>query len=66
MTVSPRADAPAGLTVADRAQAIVENARNALTLLLRLPGRKTSSTNLPVLGLKGTPHGSPLRTRLLP
>jgi membrane-associated phospholipid phosphatase len=37
MTVSPRADAPAGLTVADRAQAIVENARNALTLLLRLP-----------------------------
>ena len=37
MTVSPRADAPAGLTVADRAQAIVENARNALTLLLRSP-----------------------------
>jgi hypothetical protein len=37
MTVSQRADAPAGLTVADRAQAVVENARNALALLLRPP-----------------------------
>jgi membrane-associated phospholipid phosphatase len=37
MTVSQRADAPRGLTVADRARAIVENARNALTLLLRPP-----------------------------
>jgi membrane-associated phospholipid phosphatase len=37
MTVSQRADAPAGLTVADRAQAVVENARNSLALLLRPP-----------------------------
>ena len=37
MTVSQRADTPAGLTIADRARAIVENARNALALLLRLP-----------------------------
>jgi membrane-associated phospholipid phosphatase len=36
VTVSQRADAPAGVTIADRAQAIVENARNALALLLRL------------------------------
>jgi membrane-associated phospholipid phosphatase len=37
MTVSQRADAPGGLTVAVRARGIVENARNALTLLLRPP-----------------------------
>jgi membrane-associated phospholipid phosphatase len=37
VTVSQRADAPADVTLADRAQAIVENARNALALLLRPP-----------------------------
>ena len=37
MTVSQRADAPVDLSVAGRAQAIVENARNALALLLRAP-----------------------------
>ncbi|MBV9970727.1 MAG: hypothetical protein JO228_12150, partial [Xanthobacteraceae bacterium] len=37
MTVSQRADVPAGLTIADRAQAILGNARNALALLLRPP-----------------------------
>jgi membrane-associated phospholipid phosphatase len=37
VTVSQRADTPGGLTVADRAKAIVENARNALVLLLRAP-----------------------------
>ena len=37
MTVSQRADAPTGLTIADRAQAILGNARNALALLVRSP-----------------------------
>jgi undecaprenyl-diphosphatase len=37
MTVSQRADAPTDLTTAHRAQAIVENARNALVLLMRPP-----------------------------
>jgi membrane-associated phospholipid phosphatase len=37
MTVSQRADVPAGVTLVDRAQAIHENARNALALLLRPP-----------------------------
>jgi membrane-associated phospholipid phosphatase len=37
MTVSQRADAPVDLTVAARAQSIVENARNALALLVRPP-----------------------------
>jgi membrane-associated phospholipid phosphatase len=37
MTVSQRADLPQGLTIAGRAQTIVENARDALALLLRPP-----------------------------
>ena len=37
MTVSQRADLPADLTIVGRAAAIVENARNALALLLRPP-----------------------------
>jgi membrane-associated phospholipid phosphatase len=37
VTVSPRADAPADVTLADRAEAVVENARDALALLLRPP-----------------------------
>jgi membrane-associated phospholipid phosphatase len=37
MTVSQRADTSAGLTVTDRAQAIIDNARNALALLVRPP-----------------------------
>jgi membrane-associated phospholipid phosphatase len=37
MTVSQRADLPAGPTIAARAGAVVENARNALALLLRPP-----------------------------
>jgi membrane-associated phospholipid phosphatase len=37
MMASQRADAPAGVTIADRAQAIVENTRNAVALLLRPP-----------------------------
>jgi membrane-associated phospholipid phosphatase len=37
MTVSQRTDAPVELTIAGRVQAIVENARNALALLLRPP-----------------------------
>jgi membrane-associated phospholipid phosphatase len=37
MTVSQRADAPLELSVAGRAQAIIENARNALVLILRSP-----------------------------
>jgi membrane-associated phospholipid phosphatase len=37
VTVSQRADAPASVTLADRAHAIVENARGALALLLRPP-----------------------------
>jgi membrane-associated phospholipid phosphatase len=38
VTVSQRADLPADLTIAGRAAAVVENARNALALLLRPPG----------------------------
>jgi membrane-associated phospholipid phosphatase len=37
VTVSHRADVPADLTIAGRAASIVENARNALALLLRSP-----------------------------
>jgi membrane-associated phospholipid phosphatase len=37
VTVSQRADGPASVTLADRAHAIVENARGALALLLRPP-----------------------------
>jgi undecaprenyl-diphosphatase len=37
VTVSQRADLPADLTIAGRAAAVVENARNALALLLRPP-----------------------------
>jgi membrane-associated phospholipid phosphatase len=37
MTVSQRADVPVELTITSRAQAVVENARNALALLLRSP-----------------------------
>ncbi len=37
MTVSQRADAPADVTLVDRAEAIYENARNALALLRRPP-----------------------------
>jgi membrane-associated phospholipid phosphatase len=37
MTVSHRADTSAGPTIADRAQAILDNARNALVLLVRPP-----------------------------
>jgi undecaprenyl-diphosphatase len=37
MTVSQRVDVPEALTIAGRAQAIVENVRNALILLLRPP-----------------------------